>query len=169
MKSALLCSMLLVLSACATSGSKLITEQTLGCDQGQDLDILAGLQLPSKSDSRGVGEDRAVLLVNVANNSNHDIYITRITSEQLPGTGTSTYVLDRGYGKFDELIEPGKEHDFEVPMTGRAARFQPQQPGLRGEPPQRMTTGDEGLLLAVKVTTSTCDSYLCRFVVQAPL
>jgi hypothetical protein len=166
MKTVALLSTILLAAACATSDSKLIKERTIPCAEGQPIDILGGLNAPSSNDRLGTMEDRATLVVNVANNSNDDQTVVLVTAEQVDSR--AGYTLDRAYGKYDQTIAPGEEHTFELAMMvqRRPTRLDP--PNVTGDRGRSVSSGaDAAIVLAVKVSLSNGDSYLCRFVVGA--
>ncbi|MEA2491479.1 MAG: hypothetical protein QOH21_3271 [Acidobacteriota bacterium] len=158
---ALLGSILLVLASCSSSQS-IVDEQTFDCGSGQALDIQAGLQM-AQMRSRGTdfGGDRATLIVNVFNNSHNEITIKNVSADQISDP-QATYSFDRGNLNVDVTIADGEEHTFEIPMTARGV----------GSPDvtSRSSSGrSPEIVMAVRVTLSTGDSYRCRYSVGSPL
>ena len=159
---ALLGTVLLSLAACSSS-NKIVDHTTFDCGSGQALDIVAALDMPSMRSRPGgdFGGDRAKLIVNVFNNSHGDITVKNISVEQIVDPQT-TYAFDRGNLNVDETIADGEEHTFEVPMTARGMNT----PDLTS--PRERDRASE-MVMAVRVTLSTGDQYLCRYSVRAPM
>ena len=65
------------------------------------------------------GSRNYVIHVEVSNNSRQPETVRQITVDQT--AGDYALVLDRAVGQFDETIDPGKDHEFTVTVTGRAA------------------------------------------------
>jgi hypothetical protein len=161
---ALLGTVLLSLAACSSS-NKIIDHTTFDCGSGQALDIIAGLEMPSMRGRPGsdFGGDRAKLVVNVFNNSHGDITVKNISVEQIVDPQT-TYAFDRGNLNVDETIADGEEHTFEVPMTARGMNT----PDVTSAQERERGRASE-MVMAVRVTLSTGDQYLCRYSVRAPM
>jgi hypothetical protein len=161
---ALLGTVLLSLAACSSS-NKVVDHTTFDCGSGQALDIIAALDMPSMRNRAGAdfGGDRAKLIVNVFNNSHGEITVKNIGVEQIVDPDT-TYAFDRGNLNVDETIADGEEHTFEVPMTARSVTT-PDVTSIQ----QRERRGASEMVMAVRVTLSTGDQYLCRYSVRGPM
>ncbi len=149
--------LLLLIAACASS-SKIADSNTLDCEHGE-IQVRVGLE------GSGIGmertEDRRTLHVEVSNNSREDIVVKAIRVDSVPRM-QATYQLDNSFRTFNERIAENGDHQFELPMTGRALRRNPQQQDASSEQP--------GLLeLAVTVVLEGSDSYRCKFLVPAPV
>lgn len=142
-----------LLTACGTA-TDVIDERNLGCESGQDISIMAGL------DARMLGErdeDQFDLMVEVSNNSHEEVTVDFIRAQQAAAE-SSAYRVDTGYRRFGEVIPEGKHHTFRLPMTGRRAE----------RTRERVIAADRGVELTVTVALSNGDSYRCHFeVVQA--
>jgi hypothetical protein len=146
--------LLLLLAGCASSGSDLVTERTLPCGPGQDIDIMAYMAMPRGGSELG-GRTSLVFTVNVFNTSDRDIDVKLITVEPVTTGGMS---VERGYRDFDVTVAEGEEHSFEIPMAARLPEF-----GSR-EDRNRTDVREPGVTaLAVKITLGNGDTYLCRY------
>lgn len=160
MKSIALVFSVLLLTACS-SGSGLIDQRTMDCGSGQDIDIVAGIQ-QAGSRGREFGGDRAVMVVNVANNTHGEVTISNISADQITDAHT-VYVYDRANLNPDATLAEGEEKTFELPMTGR--RFS--NPDLRDQ--DELRREHQPILMALRVTLTNGDSYVCRYSFPPPL
>lgn len=152
MKSIAFFAIALVLAACASSDSDIIDSRSLGCESGQDVSIMAGLD---NGTLREDGTDnRFELVVEVSNNSHGEVTVTAIRAEQV-NRDTSRYRVDSGYRKYDQLIPEGKDFAFQLPMSGRMQFVDPSTMSRDSGNPVE---------IAVTVTLSNGDSYRCPFV-----
>ncbi|HEY0143915.1 MAG TPA: hypothetical protein VGF48_23710 [Thermoanaerobaculia bacterium] len=156
-----LIALIAVFATACSSGSGLIDQRTMNCGSGQDVDIVAGMQ-QSGQRGRDFGGDRAVLVVNVANNTHGEVTITNVSADQITDSQT-TYVYDRANLNPDATLAEGEEKTFELPMTGR--RFE--NPDLRRE--EAIRRESQPVILALRVTLSNGDAYVCRYSFQPPL
>ena len=149
---ALLCAAAL-LASCASSDG-LIDERILDCDSGQDLMVRVGVQAPqSVSGESSPIADRFTMLVELSNNSHHDIEVKNVRIEQFyRGPGQPPYQLDSGFKKVDQVVEDGKDIIVEVPVNGRWTRTVDHSPM-----PDRLE-------MIVSVALGNGDSYRCMFV-----
>jgi hypothetical protein len=138
----------LVLSTACSSGMDMADTQSFDCNQGQDIEVRAGLD-------RRIGEgsfgEQFEMLVEIANNSHEDVTVTSIRVEQMADSQNAQYRFDTSYRKFDELVEEGKDETFHLPMTGRALRN------------MGSVTSSQPLVLVVHVLLANGDSYRCSF------
>ncbi len=138
---------ILLLAACGSSSMDMVDAQAFNCDQGQDIEVRAGLD-------RRIGEaafgEQFEMLVEIANNSHEDVTVTSVRVEQT-SSESAAYRFDNSYRKFDQLIEEGKDHTFHLPMTGRALRT------------LDSVTSSRPLELLVHVLLANGDSYRCSF------
>ena len=153
-KTSVLLSILLLLSACASSNTDFIDERTLDCESGQEVSIQAGLDIASAGSE--VTEDMLTMLVDVGNNSHDDIVVKFIRVDQATDE-SEPYRLRNGYGTFEQTIPEGENHVFKIPMTGRL--------GPRNDQTIRSR---RGLQLNVRVGLANGDSYHCQFLVPSP-
>lgn len=150
----------LLLTACS-SGSGLIDQRVMDCGSGQDIDIIAGIQ-QAGGRGREFGGDRAVMVVNVANNTHGEVTIVNIGADQITDAHT-VYVYDRGNLNPDATLAEGEEKTFELPLTGRRVN----SPDLRDQ--EELRRENEPVLMAVRVRLSNGDSYVCRYSFAPPL
>jgi len=148
----LLCAAALLVSCASSDG--LIDERILDCDSGQDLMIRVGVQnTRSVSGESSPIADRFTMLVELSNNSHHDIEVKNVRIDQYSrGADRPPYQLDSGFKKVDQVVEDGKDITVEVPMSGRWARTVDHSPM-----PDRLE-------LVVSVALANGDSYRCMFV-----
>lgn len=149
------------LTACS-SGSGLIDQRTMDCGSGQPVDIIAGMQQSGMRRGSEFGGDRATLVVNVANNTHDDVTVANISADQITDAQT-VYVYDRANLNPNATIAEGEEQTFELPMTARPFN----NPDVRRE--DALRRANEPVILALKVTLSNGDSYLCRYAFEPPL
>lgn len=161
MKTVALLATILLFASCSSS-SGLIDKQSLPCGSGQDIDILAGLEMAGVAGRRGdYGGGRAKMIVNVANNSHAEVTVTDIDVAQM-NDPDATFAFDRAHINVDVTIAEGKEHTFELPMTERMA-----SQGVTGRRPS-VSEQPRDLQLSVRVSLSNGDSYVCRYTVGSP-
>lgn len=140
-----------LLVSCA-SATDVMDDRQLGCDPGQDISIMAGVDAPGLH--MDGTHDQFDAIVEISNNSHEEVTVKTIRVEQVENE-SSPYLVESGYGKYDQVIPEGKDHAFKIPLTGRAAQ---NTRSLRAQP---------GLELSVHVVLTNGDSYLCRFVVAS--
>lgn len=138
----------LLLGSCASS-TDVIDSRFLGCEPGQDISIMAGLTAPNLND--GTTETRFMVLVDVSNNSHEEVTVKSIRVEQTSNQA-ARYVFDTGYGNYDQVIEGGKDHTFELPVMGRMVQ---DVRDVRGS--------GQRIDLAVSVFLTNGDQYRCSF------
>lgn len=144
--------LLLLLAGCASSGGDLITERTLPCGPGQDVDIMAYMAMPKGGREMG-GRMSLVFTVNVFNTSGSDIDVDIITVEPISANGMT---MERGYREFDVTVPEGEEKEFEIPMMATMLQSDNRRAGadLRDR---------EAMAMAVKIKLGNGDTYLCRY------
>jgi hypothetical protein len=113
-----------VMASCASSSSP--PDMDIEGGPGQDITVsIAGVEnSPMLSDREG--SRSYVLGIEVFNNSDLPVTVTRIaiTSEM----SSSAFQIQSRSASFNELIEPGQEHVFEVRLDGRLVReFRPDE------------------------------------------
>lgn len=152
MKSIALFAIILFFSSCA-SDSRIQDHRSLGCESGQDIDIMAGLNKDGVNEY-ATGEDRFEVLINVANNSHAEQTVKVVRIEQV-GTDRTRYQIDPVARTYDQLIGEGKDYTFHLPVTGRVRGFT--------DPPARLDEMTSAVHLAVSVSLANGDSYRCVF------
>lgn len=138
---------ILLLTGCGSSSMDMVDAQSFNCDQGQDIEVRAGLD---RRLGEGAFGEQFEMLVEIANNSHEDVTVTSVRVAQLR-SDNALYRFDNSYRKFDQLIEEGKDHVFHLPMTARALRD------------TGRVTSSQPLELAVYVLLANGDSYRCSF------
>jgi hypothetical protein len=141
----------LTLAAACSSSNDLIDKQFFNCASGQDISVAAGLD--SAVNTEDAFDDRFAILVEVSNNSHADVTVESIRVEQI-ASSSARYLFDRAYRTYDQVIEPGKDHLFELATNGRMAA---RSSDVRSAAP---------LGLDVFVTLSNGSRYRCGFSVQ---
>lgn len=102
---------LLLLTACA-SQTAIIDQRTFRCAPGQDIEIHAGLFDPAAT---GESFGPPMYKVEVANNSHNEVTVTYIRLQ--PAGSKAIDSNDTVSRTFDQLIPPGKDHLFEIPVN----------------------------------------------------
>lgn len=136
--------MVLLLTACASSDG---IGSALPCGPGQDIEVLAGLIDPAAARDSG---ERVMYIVEVANNSDHDLVVQSIRLEPR----TRVEGITGASRKFDQTIEHGKDHRFELPATDVWV----QSPDFGSRP-----VGARLVEFSAVVTLSNGDAYHCSF------
>lgn len=137
-----------LLVSCASS-TGVIDRRYLDCESGHDVSIATGLDAPLLHEDGT--EDRFKVLVEVSNNSHDDVVVKSVRVDQRTDEST-TYVVERGYGEYDQVIPPGKDHTFELAVAGRAARRS-----------SRSLNESRAIELVVSVVLENGDHYRCLF------
>lgn len=144
MKPALLLVLALLFTACASSNDY---ERTLPCGPGQDIEVLAGIIDPAAARESA---ERVMYIVEVANNSDHDLVVSSIRVEPR----TKIEGLTGAYRQFNQPIEHGQDHRFEIVATD-----------VWVQPPdfEARRVGDRRVEFSAFVTLSNGDAYHCSF------
>ncbi|HEX6177159.1 MAG TPA: hypothetical protein VF057_02275 [Thermoanaerobaculia bacterium] len=110
-----------LLTACASSLPDLAVEG----GAGQDISVaVAHVENPSMIEDRD-GTRRYVIGVEVSNNSDHPVTVTSVS---IHPEAMTAYQLQRKTVKFNQWIDPGDEHIFDIPVEGRHVRpFKPDE------------------------------------------
>ena len=145
----------LALLAAACSSTSVIDQRVLGCEAGGDLMIRAGLQGPARGMERV--DDRLMMLIEVSNNTHHEIVVEQIRVEQTH-TATRGYRLDPLYLKVDRTIAEDDDYTFELPMTGRWA----------GDAVRYENERENQLDLVMSLFLGNGDVYRCGLLVPRP-
>ena len=88
---------------------------------GQDISVAVGGIEQSMMPVDREGTRSYNLQIEVSNNSNTPVTVTRITVA--PATGMSqAFAISRSSAAFNEMIDPGEDHLFDVRLEGRLAR-----------------------------------------------
>jgi hypothetical protein len=149
---ALLCAAALLVSCASSDG--LIDERVLDCSSGQDLMVRVGVQPPTRMGGESTIDNRFIMLVELSNNSHHDVTVDHVRVEQYSRGGSRPpYEFDSGYKKVDQLLEEGKDITVEIPVDGRWTRTLD---------PQYQDPGRVEMLVSVALANG--DAYRCVFV-----
>ena len=141
----------LTLATGCSSSNDMVDRQFFNCAAGQDISVAAGLD--SGLNTEDPFDDRFTILVEVSNNSHHDVTVETIRVEQI-AERSSRYLFDTAYGSYDQVIEPGKDHLFELATDGR----------LSTRTADVRSAGRLGLDVYVALTNGS--QYRCGFSVQ---
>jgi hypothetical protein len=145
--------LLLLLAACA-SRDGLVDERTRDCSAGQDVSIDLNLNVPTVMTENTT--DNLTMFVTIGNNSTHDIEVKAIRVE--PGfAAQERYSLESSYGEYNQVIVPGDDEEFRLPVLGRAGTRQ----GYRRGSSNTMD-------VALSVYMADGDKFRCVFDVEAP-
>jgi hypothetical protein len=148
----------LLLSAACSSGGNFVDQRSFDCAPGADISIAAGMN-PTRMGPTEAFDDELTLQVEVGNNSNREVIVRSIRVEQSGREESTPYVVDSSFRQFDQVIEAGDDHLFELPMLGR---------GRRQTTVNRNVT-ERGVVLSVRVSLANGDHYRCLFQVPSPL
>jgi len=136
----------LLLAACA-SPTAVIDKRSFRCGPGQDIEVRAGIVDPLASrESAGP----MVYLLEIANNSHHDVTVKYIRLEPRGDTIDGATTVSR---HLDQLIPEGKDHVFEIPVSD--VWVSSRQFARRLDDPR--------VRFAATVTLANGDSYHCEF------
>jgi len=111
------------LLGCSSSGAGMI-QDTIEGGPGQPIEVQISTK-PGASrpvfDSFGQPSSN-LFLVEVSNNSDADVVVDQISIIQ-PDSPNAAYQMNPVTRRFKELIEPAKDHTFELPTDGRQVRI----------------------------------------------
>ena len=143
-----------VLLGCSSGGG--VIHPTMEGGAGAPIEIQVSARMGSQPAFGDMGQMQPiVVVVEVSNNSDADVVVEQIAIVP-SASGNGAYRLDPITRSYKELIEPGKEHDFELPTEGRQVR--PLNP-------------DESSTVAVRVAVQlqSGDQYVNDFEVRVPM
>lgn len=145
--------LLFVFAACA-SRDGIIDDRTLDCSSGGELSVDVAMNMP-KVMMEGT-HDQMTMIVSVGNNADHEIEVKSIRVE--PGfTAQERYALESSFREFNEVLGPGEDEDFELPVRGVA-----------GSREIRPRGGSDAIEVAVSIYFANGDTYRCSYDVPAP-
>lgn len=153
MKRALTLLSLILFCACA-SNDGFIQKPAEECGSGAEVGIAAGWSASTSGAERGT--NRLLMMVEVANNSDHEITVKRVFIDPGFANDNSPWTLERGAIQPGKVIAEGEASTFEVPMT---ANYRFDRRGMGGS-----TSAD----VTVTVVVEPEASYRCRFRVPMP-
>lgn len=143
----------LLIAGCA-SRDGLIDERTRDCSSGQEVSIDLHLNAPTVMTENTT--DNLTMLVTIGNNSTRDIEVKAIRVE--PGfMAQEVYSLSSSYGEYNQVIIPGDDEEFKLPVLGKA-----------GTRPTDRRSGSKTMEIAVSVYMADGDKFRCVFDVPAP-
>lgn len=134
----------LLIAGCGSS-SGLISQSVEG-GPGQPISVSI---LGAESDQLGDrdGTRQYILQVEVSNNSDVPVTVTRIS---ISDNGASAFQIQPASQTFNEMIDSGKEHQFDIRVYGKRVRnFRPNEP--------------KAVLLRTVVSLANGDSYFYTF------
>jgi hypothetical protein len=103
------------LTACASNDAFISENEVETCQPGSDIELQAGT-----AEGNILPDGRAVVLVEVANNSDHDFTVQTVRVDALPQTADRTrYEVLGGTRNFDREVPEAEDALFEVPITVR--------------------------------------------------
>src|SRR5688500_8547378 len=123
MKSMIPCALVLWLAGCSSMDGP---DNAIEGGPGQDIGVaIAGLD--SSEIPLGLkGARNYMLQVEVSNNSDHPVTVSRITIR--PSAMGQAFRLEDASAGFNEMIDPGKDHIFDVRLEGVLTRdFHPHE------------------------------------------
>jgi hypothetical protein len=144
---------LLSLFLCAACASKdgFIDDTRQNCGPGAEIGIRAGWD--QQGSANEIGRNRLTMLVEVANNSDHEITVKRIFVDPLGMQQDSPYAIERGAADPMKVIAEGDASTFEIAMAA-----------TRQFVPRRNTIStSSGVEMTVTVLLEPEQTYRCRF------
>ena len=134
--------LLLILAGCASgvSTDSRILAGAPGAPISVDVDDVENSSMPADN----AGSRNYVIHVEVSNDSNQVQSVRQIRIVQL--FGNYSLMMDTAVRDFDEMIDPGKDHEFAVPVQARPVK------SIQGQNSNRMG-------FRVVVTLATGDAY----------
>ena len=109
------------LLGCSSSGG--VIQETIQGGPGQPIEVRIGAKPGPRIAFESIGQPQSTnFVVEVSNNSDADVVVDRIAISQ-PDSMGAAFQLQPVTRSFKELIEPGKEHDFELQADGRQIRI----------------------------------------------
>jgi hypothetical protein len=153
-------SLALVLFASCASQDGFIAQDTKRCGPGVDVEINAGFD-PSNAPQADRIDSRVTFMVEVANNSDHEITVKTVRVEPMAGNREEAYQLQGNAVTFDKVVPEGDSSMFEIPLSSSYAGSQFGNPNMRN----RGTTGRD---VDVMVSLTSGETVRCRFRVPVP-
>ncbi|HJW96503.1 MAG TPA: hypothetical protein VJ901_23030 [Thermoanaerobaculia bacterium] len=144
----LLALLTVLLAACSSSTPK-VEHQVLEGGPGQAIEVsIVGFTQPVLlSQSSAEMPQNIHMQFEVSNNSNDTVTVTRIQVDQ---SGSAPIQIEPAQGGFNESIEPGHEHTFDVSAVGKQVSL-----------PHLGQNND--VIIRVVVSLMTGDSYVYNF------
>ena len=103
------------LTACATKDDFIGANEVENCQPGSDIELQVGT-----AEGTILPDGRAVVLVEVANNSDHDFTVESVRVDPQPQSeGRGRYDMVGGTRNFDREVPEAEDALFEVPITVR--------------------------------------------------
>ena len=149
MKRALLLS--LILTAACASKDGFVDHSTQNCAPGSEIGIQAGWD--ARGSTYETGTNRLTLMVEVANNSNHEVTVKRIYVDPMMMREDAPWELERGAVDPMKVIPEGEAATFEVPMIAKRRMFER----------RNVISTTSGAEVAVTVLLEPEQTYRCRF------
>ena len=146
-----------LLAACGSSSNSFGIPETRTIRDCEHGDLSIGVGFPGPKTAYERLEDQIMFMVEVSNNSRHDVTVKAIRVEQTM-TETARYRVGNTYRAFNVTIAEDEEKEFELPMSGFQAV------DYSGRSPQ----SDE-MQFAVTVVLEGGDTYRCLYSVPAPV
>ncbi len=142
----------ILLTACASKDG-FIADEVENCQPGSDIELQAGT-----GEGQILPDGRVVVLVEVANNSDHDFTVQSVRVDSLPPQeGRSQYELQGATRNFDREVPEAEDTLFEIPVVVRSRRMIDNPAGQRG-----FTAAVE---VAVTVKLTDGSSARCHFAI----
>lgn len=154
MKQALTLLSLIFIAGCASKDG-FIENTSQNCGPGSEIGIRAGWDPQGSSTEVRNGTNRMTMVVEVANNSDHEITVKRIYVDPLAmHDDASPYEIERGAADPMKVIAEGDASTFEIPMFAKRRQID-----LR----RNVISTTSGAEMAVTVLLEPEQTYRCRF------
>lgn len=145
---------ILLLFACASSDD-MTAGRAVDCAPGADLEIRAGIDRGTSALAERTND--LTFLVEVANNSHHDVTVTSIYIQPRTYEAGRSSGIDSVSKTFDQLVEQGDDHVFRLPVDASVALASPFDDQVSRRVPYEFV---------VTVALSNGDRYRCPFAVE---
>lgn len=127
---ALLCAVLVLLSAACASKDGFVEDRVNACKEGEKVSLRAGISQQSRPGERIPGQ--LDVIVEVANNSGEAITVDYVRVEPMPMDDDSAYEISGGQSNDDRAIADGEAATFDIVMTALLRSRSMNEPRLSG-------------------------------------
>jgi hypothetical protein len=142
----------ILLTACASKDG-FIADEVENCQPGSDIELQVGT-----GEGQILPDGRVVVLVEVANNSDHDFTVQSVRIDSVPPQeGGSQYELQGATRNFDREVPEAEDALFEIPVVARSRRMI--------DDPTRQRGFTAAVEVAVTVKLTDGGSARCRFAI----
>lgn len=141
---------LFLFAACASKDG--FIDNTSNCGPGSEIGIRAGWDQSETTIDRG--RNRLTMLVEIANNTDHEITVKKIYIDPLSMQDNAAYEIERGAADPMKVIAEGDASTFEVPMAATRRDFSQRN---------TISSSSPGVDLTVTVLLEPEQTFRCGF------